>query len=674
MRSLVRYSLIALGLVALAVTVAVFRPRLEEKALAQIPTGCDPTAAPSKTNNKCLVISSFRENGPNGTGDEYVEIFNASAVAASATALSSDPSTTGPCVGSACGIGVFASTGNGCATNVTGGCSGAANAVNLVCQIPGGVIIPGRGYFLCVGTAYSLNNLGINGGTNHSACLAADQPAAPNGSGTAAPAAANCQAIGAGNASPNNNIPDDAGLALLDIGTQIVTACQPIGSFACGTGFAFSASSVGGDAIVYDRVGFNPYGGGAPAAGRPTFADNYCEGQCLAPVGDASTSTAGSLGGTCPATVNQAGATFPVLQQGTVRIPQSNTPPFTDTGVARCYGESGQYKIERRRAASSFVNNQGAGDIHRDTQNNADDFILLAPNPASTNIGQAITGRGGVKSVLGAAGPHTKKSPPVVGQGIYTGAAFDLGNASQLGAGNAERRYNQDANILNPNNNPLGTFLLRIRFTNNGNAAVSGVRFRIDDISGLCGAQSGAFATGTGAGSPHTAPPATLGSTAQTATQEARNLRLPTTSADAAPTPDCGEADPQGLFTAILKGVNHNAEQVSQPSDGTTFFVNGSVLEDIAVAAATPANGGSNLSPLGGGGDNSYVINSNLATTAVGDGVSGGPGSFAVTQGNSGSTTSSNRVLRVGFKFGVVKSGRFKLLLGREAAGPTPVN
>ena len=92
MRSLVRYSLIALGLVALAVTVAVFRPRLEQKAMAQIPTGCDPTAAPSKTNNKCLVISSFRENGPNGTGDEYVEIFNASAVSVTVSSLSSDPS------------------------------------------------------------------------------------------------------------------------------------------------------------------------------------------------------------------------------------------------------------------------------------------------------------------------------------------------------------------------------------------------------------------------------------------------------------------------------------------------------------------------------------------------------------------------------------------------------
>lgn len=642
MRSLVRYSLIALGLVALAVTVAVFRPRLEQKAMAQIPTGCDPTVAPSKTNNKCLVISSFRENGPAGTGDEYVELFNASVVSVTVSSLSSDPSAGG----TANGIGIFASTGNGCATNIGGGCSGAANAANLVCQIPGTVSIPGRSYYLCVGTAYSLNALGINGGTSHSSCLAGDRPTS-------------CQLIGAGNAAPNSNIPDDAGLALLDIGTQIVTACSPFPAFACGTGFAFSASSVGGDAIVYDKVGFNPYGDGAPAAGRPTFADNYCETPCLAPVGDASVTTAGSLGGTCPATVGQAGATFPVLQQGLV-----NT-------VARCYGESGQYKIERRRAASSF--SAGPGDIHRDTQNNADDFILLSPNPSSTNIGQAITGRGGVKSVLGAAGPHTRKSPPVIGQNGYTGAGFDLGNANQLGAGNAERRYNLDPNIVNPNNNPLGTFLLRIRFTNNGNAAVSGVRFRIDDISGLCGAQSGAYATGVGAGAPHTPPPATLGATAETATQEARNLRLPTTSGGAAPTPNCqGEgSDAGGLFSAILKGVNHNAEQVAQPSDGTLFFVNGSSLEDIAVAPGGP---GANLSPLGGGGDNSYVINSALPTASVGDGVSGGPGSFAVSQPNSGSTTSSSRVLRVGFKFGVVKAGRFKLLLGREAFGPTPTN
>jgi hypothetical protein len=641
MRSLVRYSLIALGLVALAVTVAVFRPRLEQKAMAQIPTGCDPTVAPSKTNNKCLVISSFRENGPQGTGDEYVELFNASVVAVTVSSLSSDPSAGG----TANGIGVFASTGNGCATNIGGGCSGAANAANLVCQIPGTVSIPGRGYYLCVGTAYSLNALGINGGTSHSSCLAGDQPT-------------NCQLIGAGNAAPNNNIPDDAGLALLDIGTQIVSACSPFPAFACGTGFAFSASSVGGDAIVYDKVGFNPYGGGAPAAGRPTFADNYCETPCLAPIGDASVTTAGQLGGTCPPTVSQAGATFPVLQQGAIST------------VARCYGESGQYKLERRRAASSF--SAGPGDIHRDTQNNADDFIFVSPNPSSTNIGIAITGRGGVKSVLGAAAPHTKKSPPVIGQNSYTGAGFDLGNANQLGAGNAERRYNLDPNIVNPNNNPLGTFLLRIRFTNNGNAAVSGVRFRIDDISGLCGAQSGAYATGVGAGAPHTPPPATLGATAETATQEARNLRLPTTSGDAAPTPNCqGEgSDASGLFSAILKGVNHNAEQVAQPSDGTLFFVNGSSLEDVTAGAPGPTP----LSPLGGGGNNSYVINSALPTASVGDGVSGGPGSFAVSQPNSGSTTSSSRVLRVGFKFGVVKAGRFKLLLGREAFGPTPTN
>ncbi|HYJ86305.1 MAG TPA: hypothetical protein VEW46_09635 [Pyrinomonadaceae bacterium] len=647
MRSLVRYSLIALGLMALAITVAVFRPRLEQKAMAQIPTGCNPAVAPNKTDpenpNRCLVISSFRENGPAGTGDEYVELFNASIIGVNVSDLSSDPQ------GTAQGIGIFASTGNGCPTNIGGGCVGAANASTLVCQIPGSVNIPGRGYYLCVGTAYSLNNLGINGGTTHSACLVGDRTT-------------NCQLIGAGNAT-GNNIPDDAGLALLDIGTQIIDACD-IGGFLCTTGFQYSGG-VRPNAIVYDKVGFDPYQQGAPAPGYPTFADQYCETKCLAPVGDMSVITAGQLQGTCPPTVTQAGATWPVIQHSTLL-----------NGVARCYGESGQYKIERRRAASSFLPNPNAGDIHRDTQNNADDFILLAPNPSSFNVGVAITGNAGVTSVLGAAGPHTRKSPPILGQGVYTGAAFDINNANQLGASNAERRYNLDPNILNPSNNPQGTFILRIRFVNNGNATVTGGRFRIDDISGMCGNQTGIFATGVGTGNPHVAPPTNVaGLTAAPATQEARNLRLPIFPA-LTPVPNCqGEgSDAGGAFTAILKAVNMNAEQVSQASDGTLFFVNGSSIEDIAVAAAAPPNGGTNLSPLGGGGDNSLVINSQLPSNAVGDGVSGGPGTFAFTQPASGSTTSSTRVLRVGFRFGVVRAGRFKVLLGREMAGPSPVN
>jgi len=372
------------------------------------------------------------------------------------------------------------------------------------------------------------------------------------------------------------------------------------------------------------------------------MAPNYCEGQCLQPVGDASTNTPAAAA--CPESVFQAGAAFPV-----------EAGEFVGA-VPVCYGESGQYQIGRRRSAQQFKTSTGS--LHRDTDNNADDFILLSPNPTS-NIGQAITGRDGVTSVLGAAGPHSMNSPPIVGQGIYTGAPFDLNNPNPFGPANAQRIYSPPT-IGNPNNYPLGTFLLRIRFTNNGNAAVSGVRFRIDDISSLCGGQTGAYAP----------PGGLVGSTSETAIQEARNIRPST--------PTCqGEGSDNGLFTAIIKGVNHNAELVSQPSDGTIFFVNGSSLEDVGpgpTGGPTPIPNPTPLSPLGGGGNNSYVINSNMSPTAVGDGVSGGPASFAVAQSNVGSTSSSTRVLRVAFKFGVVKSGRFKLLLGREAFGPAPVD
>jgi uncharacterized repeat protein (TIGR01451 family) len=539
----------------------------------------------NSVQTKALVISAFRQNGPNGAGDEFVEIFNPSTTPVTVSSLSGELSGD---------IGVFSSAGKGTSSN----------DVFLRCRIPGATVIKGRGWFLCGGAQYSLGNLGANGGTSHSAQ----------------------------DASILGDIPNDAGLVLLNVGTNNVTVSS--------TGFL----SGGNPAVVFDSVGFRPYEPGAPANAEPSLSSKYCEGTCLQPVGDASTVASPA----CPATVAQAGAAFPVLSGGFVG------------GVAVCYGESGQYQIGRRRSQQQFK--VGTGSLHRDTDNNADDFILLAPNPSSANVGQAITGSAGLTSVLGAAGPHSTISPPIVGQGIYTGAAFDLGNANQFGPGNAQRQYGSGFNILNPNNNPLGTFLLRIRFTNNGNAPVSGVRFRIDDITGLCGPQSGAYTTGTGGGSPHTPPPTTFGSTAQTATQEARNLRPSS--------PTCqGEGSDNGLFTAVLKGVNYNAEFISQPSDGTAFFVNGSVLEDVVTTA-----GPTSLSPLGGGGNNSYVINSNLSPTAVGDGVSGGPGSFAVAQPNVGSTSSSSRVLRVAFKFGVVKAGRFKLLIGREAFGPTPVN
>lgn len=582
MRSLVRYSLIALGLLALVITVLVFRPRLEQKAQAQ--------SAPNAVKSRTLVISAFRENGPNGTSDEFVELFNPSNASVTVSNISGDPN------GAATGIGVFSSAGNGTTSN----------AVTLRCHVPGAAVIKGRGWYLCGGAGYSLSNLGLNGGTSHSV---------PD------------RTIGTGNAVPGD-IPNDAGLALLNIGTNIITAC-PIGSFNCPTGFNFSAPGGSGNATVYDKVGFRPYGPGAPAAGYPSLAINYCEGVCLQPVGDASTITLtpGSPG--CPLVVGPAGE-FPV---------QAQTLPPTIAGVPVCYGESGQYKIDRRRSSQQY--DASAGDLHRDTDNNADDFILDAPNPGTGNVGQSITGTPGVSSILGAAGPHSTQAPPILGTPLFTQNFFDIGNI--LAPRNAERRYNQDPAIANAYNDPLGTFIIRLKYTSTALTAISGARYRIDDITTLCGGQTGTNGIGSTVG-----------------TQEARNLRGPdfTVAPSTAPTPTCqGEGSEFGgaAFTAILKAVNHPQETVVD-STNTTQTVLGSVLEDTSTAGAgTPAPG--RHQPLGGGSNSSWVATN--STILSGDGVNGGSGSFALSAG----TTK-----RIAFKFGVVKSGRFKLLIGPEAA------
>ena len=117
MRSSIRYGLVAVGALALMIGIFIaLRPRLEQKVQAQTfntgqVAGCDVTSAPSKTN-PCLVISAFRENGPgttagSGRKDEFVELFNASAVNVTVSTLSDDPN------GTFNGIGVFVSAGEG---------------------------------------------------------------------------------------------------------------------------------------------------------------------------------------------------------------------------------------------------------------------------------------------------------------------------------------------------------------------------------------------------------------------------------------------------------------------------------------------------------------------------------------------------------------------------------
>jgi hypothetical protein len=748
MRSLIRYGLVAVGTLALlTISFVTFRARLEQKAQAQNQppranqvAGCDTSKKPalptagSPNGNPCLVISSFRQNGPNGTQDEFVEIFNASNVNVTAAELSSDPGV----LGTANGIGVFVSAGNG--RHPTFG--QAANVASLACQIPGSAVIRGRGWYLCGGgdgpdvdllPDYSMGNLGINSNGQHSA---PDQTIG-NISSTAA--------------TGTHDIPDDAGMALLNIGSNIVTQCV-IGSLGCPSGFNYSDPGGGGtgSAVVFDKVGFNPYGPGSPMNTGPgvypgniypSLAAQYCEGTlipsapggvaknlgCLQPVGDASTVTLGP-GAPCPG-AGQFGPFFveapnreytqagPGTQYDT-RFPVTDSGFITradgiDSAVRACYGESGQYKIERRRSGQTF--DLFTGEIHKDSyssmtvvdsppQNtngacaqssaaicgNNDDFILDAPNPSTNNVGLTQSGVSGISSVLGNAWPHNSSAPSIFGNGnpvggfgftqsqfdTCAGAVIPCTPNNQLGPRNAERRYAQDPNIRGTANDPFGTFILRLRYTNNLGVPTAGQRWRINDLSTLCGGQTLPTTNIT-----IPAPQTSVG----VATQEARNLRGPDFSTVPAqtPTPNCqgepGTSD-VGFFTAIFKGVNHYGEVVND-SSGTSRVVAGTVLEDIAVASGTPLSG-TTLQPFGAGSNSTYVVNTTAvgnttlnvaplgpaAITLIGDGVSAGTGSFTFPIASAGT-------LRIAFKFGVVRSGRFKLFLGREiavAATPLP--
>lgn len=523
---------------------------------ASDPTTINCSADPALTNTNPLMISRFRENGPAGPTDEFVEIYNPSAeeyVVAS-----------GNCTG---GLSVIASAGNGTTSNAT----------LQVCHIPNGTVIPAGGYYLCTGATYSLNSLGLNSG--------------PDAANAVGDAPIGCEGACAG------DIPNDSGLALLDVGANIVTLCEK-GAFNCPTGFNYSNPQGSGNGRVYDSVGFNAYGPGAPVQGRPSLAGNFCEGPCLQPVGDASTA----------ASCTNPGGLFPVVP-----------------GAPACYGQAGQYEVLRRQTTFDALR----GTLHQDNNSNVNDFIFLAPNSAA-NMGLNLTGVSGVTSVLGASVPQNSKAPTDIPRAEFTQAPFDTG--TQLGPRNAERNYTLDPTIANPINNPLGTFTLRLRFTNNSGRPITPIRFRVDNLATLCGPQNASAAVGTG---------------------NATNLSA---------APDCGA----GGFTAILKLVNSTQETVAD-SGGTSRFVFGTVMDDLSVAEP-PASGP--LSPLGGGVDNTVTLNPSADSASVGDGVTGGTGqynsvSFAGAPAN---------VLRLRIKFGVVRSGRFILLLTPQAKfGPTPL-
>lgn len=98
-----------------------------------------------------FLISEFRTSGPAGAGDDFVEVYNNTDSAL--TIAASDASA---------GYGLFKKGANCSATPI------------LIGVIPNGTVIPARGHYLFVGSAYSLSNYGGTGAAAGNLTLSAD--------------------------------------------------------------------------------------------------------------------------------------------------------------------------------------------------------------------------------------------------------------------------------------------------------------------------------------------------------------------------------------------------------------------------------------------------------------------------------------------------------------------
>ena len=164
-----------------------------------------------------LIISEFRNRGPNGVADEYVEIYNNS------------------------GAALTVQTADG-----SGGYSVVAQDNLVRCTIPNGTVIPARGHYLCVNSqGYSLGNY-------------------PAGNGTTA----------TGDATFTTDIPDNNGIALFrssstfDATTVLDSVgftSTPGGVFKEGTGLPVLAALATNYAFHRDMCGK----GGSPTTSGP---------------------------------------------------------------------------------------------------------------------------------------------------------------------------------------------------------------------------------------------------------------------------------------------------------------------------------------------------------------------------------------------------------------------
>ena len=110
-------------------------------------TGTITTTSPAGA----ILISELRTSGPGGAGDDFVEVYN-----------NSDSPHTVAATDASAGYGLY-KMGATC-----------ADAPVLIGTIPNGTVIPARGHYLFVGSAYSLTNYGGTGAAAGNLTLSSD--------------------------------------------------------------------------------------------------------------------------------------------------------------------------------------------------------------------------------------------------------------------------------------------------------------------------------------------------------------------------------------------------------------------------------------------------------------------------------------------------------------------
>lgn len=637
-----------------------------------------------------LVISEFRADGPGGTGDEYVEICNASDAAFT---ILRDTGETGVGV---TGIGVYSFQQ---ATN---------NIVRLFSIKDGVVFQPGQ-CFLGAGLAYSLG--GYAGGSpdvifSNDVCDPDGTPCTPAGT--------------------TDGIETDTGVAIFGTDQATFGVVGGLPAVCMSAGCDGTVAS-GGLATIEDAIGFNVVNTitfpGIAAPNSPIFREGAgltpIDATAVSPIpqyawvrrscGVQANGTRSTTLGTCGLSLDREG----VIQD----TDNNNNDHFgLETGASVTLNQGGTVArsgqpvatnstVDRRNANPGPVTFSDFGGVLTPGSSSPGPVVAIlgAPGP------EGFTGIDG-NSAATARAPRKRRFNSAVAALNIGSALFDPSQGATFNTPNRERVFavprpaiRADLSVGTPNDNneassPLGTFAFRFTLQNLTGASLSRLRWRLMD-----GTVDNRPTTDSGPSAPFEVavtgqPFAVLRFISSTTARVFVNSGADQNCTHVAPAAaNAGQTQCGAAGFKLSQGtiLDPTQPQSTSPGNATGTLGSGAAGCVGATTAASPCNPGSANTvlvgaPIGGGVNSGVVLEQNLvAGSGAGDfpsnagagtpaaagnpnrasGLERGTGTFIL-----GTPLANNEKVSVEFRFGVQKSGRFYLMISPEAdngtAGP----